>query len=91
MSDDREELTPLELHRIIFRKQFANNILVERVASLTAEVAELMSIVDELQHDLADARQTLADLKTSDDLLAQVASDHAVVHPVPDEQSVPSG
>jgi len=88
MSDD---WTPEELHRIIARKVFANGILVERVSVLTAEVVELMSIVDELQTDLAEARQTLADLKTSDDLLAQVASDHAVVHPVPDEQSVPSG
>jgi uncharacterized membrane protein len=88
---DGIEFTPLELHRIIFRKQFANNILVERVASLTGEVAELMSIVDELQHDLSDARQALADLKSSDDLLAQVESDHAVVHSVSDEQPVPSG
>jgi hypothetical protein len=89
--NDATDWTPLELHRIIFRKQFANNILVERVGALTAEVAELMSIVDELQHDLSDARQALADLKSSDDLLAQVASDHAVVHSVSDEQPVPSG
>jgi hypothetical protein len=88
---DSEELTPFELHRIIFRKQFANTVLSDRVGLLTAEVAELMSIIDELQHDLADARQALSDLKTSEDLLAQVASDHAVVHSVSDEQPVPSG
>jgi hypothetical protein len=88
MSDD---WTPAELQRILARKQFANNILAERVGMLTAEVVELMSIVDELQTDLAAARQALSDLKTSDDLLAQVASDHAVVHPVSDEQPVPSG
>jgi len=83
--------TPEELQRIIARKVFVQNVLSDRVATLTMENVELMSIVDELQTDLAAARQALTDLKSSDDLLAQVASDHAVVHPVSDEQSVPSG
>jgi len=83
--------TPEELQRIIARKVFIQNVLSERVATLTMENVELMSIVDELQTDLAAARQALTDLKSSEDLLAQVASDHAVVHPVSDEQSVPSG
>lgn len=88
---DTIDWTTEELQRIIARKVFIQNVLSDRVAMLTSENAELMSIVDELQTDLAAARQALTDLKTSDDLLAQVASDHAVVHPVSDEQPVPSG
>jgi len=83
--------TPEELQRIIARKVFIQNVLSERVATLTMENVELMSIVDELHTDLAAARHALTDLKSSEDLLAQVASAHAVVHPVSDEQSVPSG
>jgi hypothetical protein len=79
--------TSEELHRIIARKVFANNIMAERVGTLTAEVVELMSIIDELQTDLAQARAVLSDLQAA----AEVESDHAVVHSVSDEQPVPSG
>jgi chromosome segregation ATPase len=89
---DTYEPTLEDLQRIIGRNQFALNVLTDRVAALTRENVELMSIVDELQRDLAEARRALSDLKSSDDLLAQVTSDHAVVHPVPDDPArVPSG
>jgi hypothetical protein len=81
------EWTIDELQRIIARKVFANNVLAERVGTLTAEVVELMSIIDELQADLVQARAVLSDLQAA----AEVESDHAVVHPVSDEQPVPSG
>ena len=86
------ELTTLEYQRIIARHQFSLQILSERVGMLTRENVELLSIVDEIQRDLAEARQVLADLKASEDVLHPapgVASDHAVVQPVAGNGPVP--
>lgn len=79
MSDDA--LTTEELQRIITRKSMACSILAERVGMLSLENVELMTIIDELQQDLAEARGVLADLAAS----SEVESDHAVVHAVPDD------
>lgn len=87
-----EDFTDEEYQRIIVRNQFSLRVLCERVALLTRENIELMSIVDELQRDLAESHQILRDLRDSEDMLHPgVTSDHAVVHSVPDEQPVPGG
>jgi hypothetical protein len=87
-----DALTPEELHRIINRNQFSLQVLADRVGNLTRENVELLSIVQELQDDLAEAHQALAELKSSGDLLAQLASDHGDVHAVSDDEAgVPGG
>jgi hypothetical protein len=79
----------IEEHQRIFnRNQFSLRVLSERVGFLTRENVELMSIIDELQHDLTEARGVLTDLAAS----SEVESDHAVIHAVPDDSArVPSG
>lgn len=73
------DLTPEEYQRIITRNLFSLNVLAERVGMLTRENVELLSIVDELQRDLQEARGVLFELKESEDVLHPgVASDHAV-------------
>ena len=57
---------------------------------LTRENIELLSIIQEMQADLQEARGVLQDLKHSEDVLHPgVASGHAVVQPVAGEQPVP--
>ena len=56
--------TPDEMNRNMARKVFAMQVLADRVAGLTLENVELMAIIQELQTDLAVARQTLAQLMT---------------------------
>jgi uncharacterized coiled-coil protein SlyX len=83
----RDDLTQQELLRIIARNQYALRILTDRMASLSLENAELMAIVDELQRDLAEARQVLADLQASSGigpLDVDSNSDGTVVHSVPE-------
>ena len=80
MSDEDHGLSVQELQRVIARKSQAMQILAERVSLLTLENVELITIIDELQNDLAVAQQTLVDLKTSGDLLAQLGSDHGDLH-----------
>lgn len=87
MSDDGFELTPDELRRVVSRNHLSLKILTDRVGMLTRENVELLSIIDELQTDLAEARQVLTDLHQS----SEVESGHAVVHAVPhDAAAVPS-
>jgi hypothetical protein len=82
------QLTTEELLRILKRKEFINNLLIERLVMVTAENTELLSIIDEIQADLAEARGVLSDLQTS----AEVESDHGDVHAVShDAAGVPSG
>jgi hypothetical protein len=83
-----DALTSQELLRILDRDRYAKNLLAEKVAALCLENAELMSIVDELQRDLTEARAVLAELRASQDLDSR--SDGAVVHALPDEQPVSS-
>ena len=68
-------LTAEELNRVIARKQFAMQMLADRLSMMTLENAELMSIVQELQRDLANTKQVLADLQESEQMLSQ---DHPV-------------
>ena len=80
-------LTIEEYQRILARNQFSLSVLSDRVGMLTLENVELMSIVDELQHDLSEARGVLSDLQAS----AEVESNRADVHPIPnDPAAVPS-
>jgi hypothetical protein len=72
------QLTTEELLRVLKRKEFANNLLVERLVMVTAENAELLSIIDEIQTDLAEARAVLSDLQAS----TEVESDHGDLHAV---------
>jgi hypothetical protein len=63
------EPTLEEAVRIIARKQFIIDTLVGRTATLIGENMELLSIVQEIQRDLAEARQLLAELQESEQLL----------------------
>ena len=86
------DLTAEEHQRIFTRNQFALRMLSERVGFLTRENVELLSIIDELQRDLGEARNVLTELKASGDILHPdpgVASEHAVVHGLAAQQSVP--
>jgi hypothetical protein len=74
------ELTTEELLRVLKRKEFANNLLVERVSMLIAENVELLSIIDEIQTDLADARAVLSDLQASTEVESGHGDLHAVSH-----------
>jgi hypothetical protein len=86
------DFTTEEWQRIFQRNQFSLNLLADRIGMLTRENVELLSIIDELQRDLAEARGVLQDLSNSEDVLHPgVASGHAVVQPVAGEQPVPSG
>jgi hypothetical protein len=63
-------LTVEELNRVIARKVFSMQVLADRVGRLTLENTELMSIVQELQTDLAQTRQLLAELQQSEQVMS---------------------
>jgi hypothetical protein len=62
--------TTEELNKVIARKVFCIGVLADRVGTLTVENVELLSIVQELQRDLQQARQILAELGDSEQVLS---------------------
>jgi len=52
------EFSPEELHRLIARDRWVKQMLNERCASLLLENVELMAIVQELQQELSELRQS---------------------------------
>lgn len=87
---NNDDFTINEMQRMHNRDVFVKHQLSGRVAALVMENMELMAIIEELQRDLTEVRGVLSDLNDAEGLVAQLASDHAVVHPVShDEAGVP--
>lgn len=86
------DLSVEEYQRILRRNEFSLHVLSERVGTLTRESVELLSIIQELQDDLQEARGVLTGLRDSEEVLhAGVTSGHAIVQPVAGQQPVPGG
>lgn len=89
-----DPLTYEEMVRLINRGEFAQNVLASRVGDLSRENAALLAIIDELQTQLAQVTSAMSELKASDDLMSQLASDHhgeQQLHAIPHDEPVPSG
>lgn len=74
-----EELSQSDLRRIITRDRFVKGEMSSRIAALVQENLDLVAIINELQQDLADVRQSeamlfaanTADIPTNGEVVGQ--------------------